>query len=62
MSGVERFAGWPQGWRFWVLIALIFFFPVVLRPWWLFMASAALYALLVLLLIRGQHNSDQPTE
>ena len=38
---------WPTGWRFWLLVVLLFAFPVALHPWWLFIISAAVYALLV---------------
>ncbi len=38
---------WPTGWRFWLLVVLLFAFPVVLHPWWLLIISAAVYALLV---------------
>jgi len=38
---------WPTGWRFWLLVVLLFAFPVLLHPWWLFIISATVYALLV---------------
>ena len=38
---------WPAGWRFWLLVVLLFAFPVVLHPWWLFTISADSYVLLV---------------
>ena len=38
---------WPAGWRFWLLVVLLFAFPVVLHPWWLFTISAGSYVLLV---------------
>ena len=40
-----------NGWRFWVLIALLVLFPIVVRPWWLLILSATAYALLIWLLM-----------
>jgi len=48
---------WPTGWRFWLLVALLFLFPVVLHPWWLFIISATAYALLVWVAIGKRKES-----
>ncbi len=53
-AGMES---WPTGWRFWVLVALLFLFPVVLHPWWLFVISTAAYALLVWVVIGTRKES-----
>ena len=45
---------WPTGRRFWLLVALLFLFPVVLHPWWLFIISAAVFALLIRVAIGKQ--------
>ena len=36
----------------WALILLTFFWPHVFHPWWAFMISVALYAVLVVFLIK----------
>jgi hypothetical protein len=50
---------WPTGWRFWLLIALLFVFPVVLHPWWLFLLSTVIYALLVWVAV-GTRKASRP--
>lgn len=55
----DRMDRWPTGWRFWLLIVLLFAFPLVLHPWWLFIISAAVYALLVWVVGR-QKRQDSP--
>jgi hypothetical protein len=50
---------WPTGWRFWLLIALLFVFPVVLHPWWLFLLSAAIYVLLIRVAV-GTRKTSRP--
>ena len=43
--------GFPKSkWRLWLLIALFFFFPMVLRPWWLALLCISTYGLLVWLI------------
>ena len=49
---------WPTGWRFWLLVALLFLFPLVLHPWWLFIISATAYALLVWVAIGKRKESE----
>jgi energy-coupling factor transporter transmembrane protein EcfT len=48
---------WPKGWRFWLLVVLLFIFPVVFHPWWLFALSAAAYALLVFITVGTRKES-----
>ncbi|HEY1804908.1 MAG TPA: hypothetical protein VGG45_10535 [Terracidiphilus sp.] len=48
---------WPQGWRFWLLIALLFLFPLALHPWWLFVLSTAVYGLLVWIAVATEKTS-----
>jgi hypothetical protein len=47
----------PKGWRFWLLIALLFLFPIVFHPWWLFVFSLAAYAFLVWLVLPSKEIS-----
>jgi hypothetical protein len=49
---------WPTGWRFWLLVALVFLFPLVIHPWWLFIISTAAYAVLVWVVI-GKRNESK---
>jgi hypothetical protein len=49
---------WPKGWRFWLLLVLLFAFPLVLHPWWLFIISAAVYALLVWVAVGTRRESE----
>lgn len=51
---------WPKGWRFWLLVILPFAFPVVLHPWWLFIVSTAVYALLVWVAVATSRRPKQP--
>ena len=48
---------WPTGWRFWLLVALLFLFPLVLHPWWLFVISATAYALVIRVAIGTRKES-----
>lgn len=50
---------WPTGWRFWVLVVVLFAFPVVLHPWWLFIISSAAYVLLVWAVVGTNRNPKQ---
>ncbi len=53
--------GWPTGWRFWLLVALLFLFPLVLHPWWLFIISATAYALLIWVAIGTRKDPKLPS-
>jgi hypothetical protein len=48
---------WPTGWRFWLLAVLLFLFLLVLHPWWLFVLSAVVYALLVWVAVGNRKQS-----
>jgi uncharacterized membrane protein len=49
---------WPTGWRFWLLVALLFLFPLALHPWWLFIVSAAAFVLLIWIVIGKRKKSE----
>lgn len=34
---------WPKGWRFRLLLALLFEVPILLHPWWLFVKRRSKY-------------------
>jgi hypothetical protein len=41
----------PKGWRLVVLVLLLFCFPILFHPWWLFAVSVAAYGFLLWLLL-----------
>jgi hypothetical protein len=41
----------PSGWRLWWLIVLVVLFPIPFTPWWIGIIFAAIFCLLVGLLI-----------
>jgi hypothetical protein len=49
--------GMPTGWRLWLLVALLIFFPILFHPWWLLILSATAFALLVWLLMPSRKDS-----
>ena len=50
----------PKGWRLWLLIALLIFFPIAFHRWWLLILSAAIFLFLMWVLHPGKWESKSP--
>jgi hypothetical protein len=45
-------------WRWWAVIALCVFFPIVFKPWWLAIISIVVFCFLVAVLYPRKRKSE----